>query len=174
MAKALLITRQDIVSQTVLNGNIDTDKFIQNVKYAQDAKLEPIIGEDLLAKIEADIIAGTLIDPYLSLVQNQIKDFLTYAAASDYIRLAAASVDNGGISKYFPNNGSTADLNEVLSLTTITENKAEFYGQRLIKFLKDNQASFPEYEPSQTKSYFIGWQLGTGCNGYDKDCYWFY
>lgn len=162
MAKALLITRQDIISQTVLNGNIDTDKFIQNVKYAQDAKLEPLIGEALLDKIEADILASTLTGDYLALVQNQIKDFLTYAAASDYIRLSAFSVDNGGISRYIPDNGTTADISEVNKLYYITEDKAEFYGQRLIKYLKDNQSLFPEYESSKTNSYYIGWQLEEG------------
>ena len=31
MAEALLVTRQDIVKFTALNGNVDTDKFIQFV-----------------------------------------------------------------------------------------------------------------------------------------------
>jgi len=36
MAEALLITRDDIVKFTAMNGNVDTDKFIQFVKIAQD------------------------------------------------------------------------------------------------------------------------------------------
>ena len=36
MAEALLITRNDIVRFTALNGNVDTDKFIQFIKIAQD------------------------------------------------------------------------------------------------------------------------------------------
>ena len=165
MAKALLITRKDVVSQTAINGNVDTDKFIQNIRYAQDAKLRPIIGDDLLAKLEADIIAGTLAGDYLALVNDQIKDYLTYSAASDYIALAAYSVDNGGINRYLPNNGTTADSNEIERLIAITENKAEFYGQRLIKYLDENKSKFPEYKGSSTDSYFIGWQLDTG-----EDC----
>ena len=34
MATALLITRNDIVKKTALNGNVDTDLFIQFVQIA--------------------------------------------------------------------------------------------------------------------------------------------
>ena len=38
MAQALFVTREDIVKYTVMNGNVDTDKFIQFVKIAQDTQ----------------------------------------------------------------------------------------------------------------------------------------
>ena len=40
MAQALFITRDDIVKFTALNGNIDTDKFIQFIKIAQDIHIQ--------------------------------------------------------------------------------------------------------------------------------------
>jgi uncharacterized protein YueI len=36
MAEALIITRDDVVKFTSLNGNVDPDKFIQYIKIAQD------------------------------------------------------------------------------------------------------------------------------------------
>jgi hypothetical protein len=39
MAEALLISRNDLVKFTALNGNVDTDKFIQFIKIAQDIHL---------------------------------------------------------------------------------------------------------------------------------------
>ena len=40
MAEALLITRDDIVRYTALNGNVDTDKFLQFIKIAQDIHIQ--------------------------------------------------------------------------------------------------------------------------------------
>ncbi len=40
MAEILFITRDDIVRYTALNGNVDTDKFIQFIKIAQDVQIE--------------------------------------------------------------------------------------------------------------------------------------
>jgi len=165
MAKALLITREDIVKFTVIGGNVDTDKFIQNIKYAQDAKLEQLIGSELLSKLEADVIGGTLAGDYLFLVENYIKDYLTYSAASDYIKLANYTVANGGISTYEPDNASSVSFTAIDRLVNDTENKAEFYGQRLIKYLKDNRNLYAEYTSSDSNSFFNGWQIddGTSC-----------
>jgi hypothetical protein len=66
MATALLITRQDLVRYSVLDGNVDTDKFIGFVKKAQDIHIQAMLGTRLLEKIQADIIAGTLAEPYIS------------------------------------------------------------------------------------------------------------
>ena len=68
MAKALLITRQDIVRFTSMNGNIDTDTFIQYISTSQDIEIQQMLGTDLLEKIQAEIVAGTLANPYLSLI----------------------------------------------------------------------------------------------------------
>jgi hypothetical protein len=56
MAEALLITRNDIVKFTALNGNVDTDNFIQWVKIAQDIDIQRVLGTQLLQKLQAEII----------------------------------------------------------------------------------------------------------------------
>ena len=67
MAKALLIRREDLVRFTSVNGGVDTDKFIQYVSIAQDIHIQQMTGTRLLEKIQADIVADTLADPYLTL-----------------------------------------------------------------------------------------------------------
>ena len=46
MATALLITRDDLVRFTAVNGNVDTDKFIQFIKIAQDIHIQNYLDED--------------------------------------------------------------------------------------------------------------------------------
>jgi hypothetical protein len=76
MAEALLITRSDLVRFTTVNGNVDTDKFIQYIKIAQDIHIQNYLGTDLLNKIKADIIATTLTGNYETLVETFIKPML--------------------------------------------------------------------------------------------------
>ncbi len=40
MAIALFIKRSDLVKNTILNGNVDTDKFIQFIKIAQEMHIQ--------------------------------------------------------------------------------------------------------------------------------------
>jgi len=55
MAEALLISRNDIVKFTALNGNIDTDSFIQWIKVAQDIHIQNYLGTNLLEKLQSDV-----------------------------------------------------------------------------------------------------------------------
>lgn len=54
-AEALLVTRNDIVKFTALNGNVDTDKFLQFVKIAQDIHIQNYLGTKLIDKLKSDI-----------------------------------------------------------------------------------------------------------------------
>ena len=51
MAEALLITRKDVVKFTAMNGNVDTDKFIQYIKIAQDVHIQNYVGTELYNKL---------------------------------------------------------------------------------------------------------------------------
>ena len=106
MAQALLISRKDIVKFTAMNGNVDTDKFIQFVKIAQDIHIQNYLGTDLLDKIEADIIASSLTGNYLSLVTDYVKPMLIHWAMVEYLPFAAYTVANKGVYKHTSENAS--------------------------------------------------------------------
>lgn len=77
MAEALLITRSDLVRFTTVNGNVDTDNFIQYVKIAQDIHIQNYLGTDLLQKIQADITLAYLGVPTTITVSNQGTGYTT-------------------------------------------------------------------------------------------------
>ena len=60
MATALFIKRDDLVKNTALSGNVDTDKFIHFIKLAQEIHIRNYLGSDLYDKISNDIISGSL------------------------------------------------------------------------------------------------------------------
>ena len=73
MATALFIKRDDLVKNTALSGNVDTDKFIQFIKLAQEIHVRNYLGSDLYDKISTDILGtggATLAGDYLALVND--------------------------------------------------------------------------------------------------------
>ncbi len=138
MAKALLISRNDVVKFTSVNGNVDVDKFIQYVSIAQDIHIQGMLGTRLLEKIQADIIAGTLADPYLSLLTTYIKPCLIHASMLEYLPFAAITIGNKGVYKHGAENSETVSKDEIdfliereRRLTTITK---KVYRLHLSKF----------------------------------------
>ena len=76
MATALFISRTDLVKNTILDGNVDTDKFIPYIKIAQEVHIQNYLGSELYNKISSDIIAGTLSGNYLTLVNTYVQPML--------------------------------------------------------------------------------------------------
>lgn len=166
MAEALLISRTDVVKFTAVNGNVDTDKFIQFVKIAQDVHVQSILGTDLLNKIKADIVANTLSGNYLSLLANYVKPILIHWAMVEYLPFAAYTIANKGVYKHESENAATVDKNEVDFLVEKERQIAQHYTQRFVDYMSFNNNLFPEYNSNsngnmypRTDNNFLGWVL---------------
>lgn len=145
MAEALLISRKDIVKYTALNGNVDTDKFIQFIKIAQDNHIQNYLGTELLNKIKADIIAGTLAGNYLTLLTTYIKPMLIHWAMVEYLPFAIYVIGNKGIYKHSSENSDNIERIELDKLIEAERRVAEHYTQRFIDYICFNNNLFPEY-----------------------------
>ena len=97
MATALFISRTDLVKNSIIDGNTDTDKFIQFIKIAQQIEIQNFLGTDLYNRISADIIAGTLTGDYLNLVNDYVQPMLIWWAQVSYLPYAAYQIKNGGV-----------------------------------------------------------------------------
>jgi len=80
MAEALLITRQDVVKFTAMNGNVDTDNFLQYIKISQDIHIQNYLGTDLLEKLKAEIILAYSGIPTAITISNQGTGYTTGTA----------------------------------------------------------------------------------------------
>lgn len=167
MAKALFIRRVDLVKNTSLNANVDTDKFIQFIALAQEIHIQNYLGTDLYNKISADIIAGTLTGDYLDLVNDYIQPMLIHFAMVEYLPYAAYSISNGGVFKHSAESSVIANKEEIDFLIQKERDYADYYTQRFIDFMCYNASNkFDEYYSNSNQdiypdkdAIFNGWVL---------------
>lgn len=166
MATALFIKRQDLVRNTILDGNVDTDKFIQFIKIAQEIHIRNYTGTDLYNKISNDIIAGTLTGNYEALVNTYIQPMLIHYAMVDYLPFAAYQVKNNGVYKHISESAETVSKSEVDYLVNKEREFAEYYTRRFIDYMSFNETLFPEYRSNtnddihpDSDATFNGWVL---------------
>jgi hypothetical protein len=131
MATALFINRTDLVKNSIIDGNVDTDKFIQFIKIAQQIDIQNLLGTDLYNKISADIVAGSLAGNYLSLVNTYVQPTLIWFAQMNYIPFAAYQIKNGGVFKHTSETAQNVDKNEVDYLVAKAREYANYYSTRL-------------------------------------------
>lgn len=167
MATALFITREDLVRNTALGGNVDTDKFVQFVKIAQQIHIQNFLGTQLYNKISADILASTLSGDYLDLVNDYIQPMLIHYAMVEYLPWAAYTIANKGVYKHSSENAQNVDKEEVDFLVGKEQKIADYYTRRFLDYMSFNAAAkFPEYYTNsnddvwpEKDSYFSSWVL---------------
>ena len=166
MATALFINRTDLVKNSIIDGNVDTDKFIQFIKIAQQIDIQNLLGTDLYNKISADIVAGSLSGNYLSLVNTYVQPTLIWFAQMNYIPFAAYQIKNGGVFKHSSETAQNVDKNEVDYLVAKAREYANYYSTRLVDYLSFNDNLFPEYNSNtnedidpDTDTTYKGWVL---------------
>lgn len=167
MATALFITREDIVRNTALGGNVDTDKFIQFIKIAQEIHIQNYLGTKLYDRISADIIANTLAGDYLDLVNDYVQPMLIHFGMVEYLPFAAYTIANKGVFKHTSENSAGVDKEEIDFLIGKEQKIADYYTQRFVDFMSFNASTkFPEYYTNNNadiypdnETYFLGWVL---------------
>lgn len=166
MATALFLTRTDLVKNTIIDANVDTDKFIQFVKIAQEIHVRNYLGTDLYNKLQSDITAGSLSGAYQTLKNTYIVPMLIHWSNVEFLPFAAYSVKNGGVFKHSSENAESVNKEEIDFLINKEREFAEYYTQRFIDYMSHNQASFPEYNSNSNDDIhpdkdttFQGWVL---------------
>lgn len=171
MATALFIKREDLVRNSIIDGNVDYDKIIQFVKVSQEIDIQNLLGTDLYNKISADIISGAgggagLTGNYLTLVNDFVQPTLIWFAQMNYIPFSAYTIAKGGVYKHQAENSQSVDKNEVDYLVAKAREYANYYSTRLVDYLCFNSSLFPEYTSNtdndispDSDTTFNGWVL---------------
>ena len=168
MATTLFINRTDLIRNSIMDGNVDTDKFIQFIKIAQEIDVQQIMGTKMYDGLSTaipniDLAANAR---WKTVLDDYIVPMLIWYAQSNYMPFAAYQIKNGGVFKHTSENAQSVDKNEIDFLVEKARTNAEWYSRRFIDFMSFNQATYPEYTnnvnddlyPSYSAT-FNGWVL---------------
>ena len=169
MATVLFINRTDLVRNSIIDGNTDTDTFIQYIKLSQQIDIQQIIGTNMYDGLTDAIVAGIDLPEnarWKTILDNYIVSMLIWYAQANYIPFCCIPNKIGGIYKHTSENAQNVDKNEVDFLVEKARTNAEWYSRRFIDFMSFNQATYPEYTnnvnddiyPSY-EATFNGWVL---------------
>lgn len=168
MPTTLFINRTDLVRNSILDGNINTDKFIMFIKTAQVIDIQQLMGTKLYDGLTAAIptIDAPANARWKTLLEDYIVDMLIWYAQVNYLPFAAYQVKNGGVFKHRSENSETVSKSEVDFLVEKARTNAEWYSRRFIDFMTFNQTTYPEYNSNVNDdiypsydSTFNGWVL---------------
>jgi predicted glycosyl hydrolase (DUF1957 family) len=162
----LFVNEDKLKSSTAINYNVDTAFLLPFLKIAQDKHLQIILGTKLYDKLQNDISAGSLTNPYKTLVDDYIQDAIIHYALVEALPFISFQIKNGSITQKNSENGTAATRQDVDYLVQKERDSAEFYGQRIVEYLCNDSGSFPEYSQNTgadlnpiSNAYYTGIKL---------------
>lgn len=150
MAELLFITPQEMTQTTIMNGNVDVDKYAMCILNTQVRIIEPLLGTELYEKIKTDLPSG-LTGLYLEMFNDYIKPVTKYEACADYIAISPYTLANNGLFKNSPDNVEVVSKNEADFLSERYSSIAQTFVNRFDKWIGLNKNDIPEYKTSQDK-----------------------
>ena len=149
MAYVLFISESKLKDSTAINLNVDPEILLPYVLQAQRIYIEPKIGTDLYEKLESLITAGTIgnvgNEAYKTLVDEYIGDCLPSWAFHMCIPYLRFKTENGNIYSKTSETGTALSTEEAQHLREEVRNNAEYFTERMIKYITNNTSLFPEY-----------------------------
>ena len=167
MATALFINRTDLVKNTIINGSVDTDLFLQSVKLAQQTHILQYCGTALYDEISNKILTNNVDADTQALLNDFLQPMLIHFSMVDYLPFCSYSIKNGGLFKTTSETGANVSKEEVDYLVQKHLSSAQFYTRRFIDYMSFNaSAKFPKYyennneqmQPEKSAA-FTGWVL---------------
>lgn len=149
MSKNVLLLSVDILKdRTAVHGNIDDKLLFPEIKAAQDMYIHPILGTPLFNKIISDITSsGTTTGYYKTLLDDYIIDTLYNYVLSALPIALPFQFWNKGVLRKQGENTELPTMSELMDISNFYKDRAEWYGERMVKYLKQNASStvLPEY-----------------------------
>lgn len=176
MATQLLVTETYIRDNTPLSQNLDIKDIVHNIGPAQDMFLQPILGSTFYNHIESAYSAQTLTTNE-TVLYLLIQPMLAYRAAEMSLPFIQYQIKNKGPQTQFGDNSTSVDATAFNYLRNELKNRAEFYTQRIDKYLIHNGSLFTLYQnpgtnvdmyPDLKDAYDSGFATYSSC--YNNRC----
>ena len=149
MSYVLFISEAKLKDSTAINLNVDVDLLLPYVRQAQKLYVETKLGTDLNQKLKDLIVAGTVNLPanaaYKTLLDDYVGDMLPNWAFYHAIPFLRFKIENGNIYSKSSETGTALSTEESQHLREEVRNTAEYYTERMIDYICNNNSLFPEY-----------------------------
>jgi hypothetical protein len=174
----LFISVQSIKDRTGLHANVDEKLVLPEIKTAQDMYILPALGSALYNELQTAVDTNTYTNLQTTLLDDYIVDTLIYFVMSELPQGLSFQFYNKGLLRKTGENQESPSMQDMIDVANRYKARAEFYKQRLIKYLKQNNALYPNYlnfgsgidsiKPDN-EGYTVSMYLGDACCNDDYD-----
>jgi len=173
------ISTSYLKDNSAINENVD-DKLLKSaIKEAQEIYIRDIIGSGLYDELQTQAFAGTLTANNTTLLDSYIAPCLKYYTITESMLPMTFKLMNKSVATRQAENATAITIDELTLIEQRFRDKAEYYGNRLRDYLRENTNTYPLFlnpgngfdtiRPKNT-AFYGGFYIGNDMD----DCYWNY
>lgn len=162
--KVLLISENNIKTESVLENNVDVKVLRKVIVDVQEIQLRPILGDVLFQKVVDAVYQTTTVENYVmdadlkTLLQDYITPYLIHAVVVDFITTNNYKLTNKGVLKFNDSNATSASHDDINNITNHYKNKMAAYKDLLIDYMAAKSLLVRDSD-TQVASESIGWYI---------------
>lgn len=176
----LFISEQKLKSTTALHANVEPQDLLPAVIQAQDIYGQQLMGTTWYNGLKSRIVAETVTAAERTFLDDYMAPMLANYALYQAIPTLSYKIFNKSILQPTSEESQPATLEEIKYVRDSVMNTAEFYRERALEYLKNNETDFPEYlnptvgdgmTPDKFNDYYGGLVVPKpfGCGYYGTD-----
>jgi hypothetical protein len=175
----LFISVDTIKDRTGLHFNVDPKLVFPDILFSQDSQILPALGSSLYNRLQTGIENNDLNPNEQTLLDEYIAPALVYFTMAELPVALSFQFYNKGVIRKTDTNQSEPSASELAEIADRYQTRAEYYKQRLIKYLKEKSGfnTFPQYNNPgdgidtiwpENNGYQSQIWLGDDCDKYTK------
>lgn len=172
---ALWISETFLKDNSIINDNADFQTIQPVIILCQDKYIIPLLGTDLFEEISGQITNNTVTALNTTLLNNYVRKCLVWYILHECPPMFKYRFMNKGVMVKNSENSQPADLKDIQFLMDNFKQSAEWYAQRVTKYLVRLDSSYPLYRANSdsddirpnTNNFTSSLFLGDDC---DDDC----
>ena len=141
----LFISVQNIKDRTGLHANVDEKLVLPEIKTAQDMYILPALGSALYNQLQTAVEGNTYTNEETTVLDDYIADCLVYYVMSELPMGLSYQFYNKGLLRKSGDKTENPSMQDMIDVANRYRARAEFYKQRMIKYLKQNNVLYPNY-----------------------------
>lgn len=145
MAKVMFISEATLKAESILQDNVDMKVVTPTIYDVQNYFILPILGTSLYKDISSEIEGGNVSQKYKDLLDLYIQPTMIWYCRMELPLNINYKYFNKAVGVQNADNMNPASMDEIQMLMDRAKNKAEWYAERLTKFLLANQTTYPLY-----------------------------
>lgn len=130
----------------LLHDNVSGEYIRPAMITGQTVYLKEALGDSLYSTIEGMISEGSVLEPYKTLLDDYIIPYLEFLVMAEITMNVSFKVRNLGVVTTNDVNATQTTMENTKYFQNYYQSKAEFYENRLRKFLTLHVEDYPEYK----------------------------